>query len=194
VAKPRNAIEARFRQGSNAFIFVGLLSALGNSLLYWGYTYKPISILCLAIPVVLDTVVRVIDPRLWGQELHYYCYMFGLILSGLFLLLGMLSKFTSHSGAFLKLSSWFRGFATLGRWLGMAQLAGSRLFYFVGIVLYVFDGVLALLMENILRDHFSELRLVILMNLGFHCIVLCWLLFGFMAGLERESRPEQTTH
>lgn len=193
MAKPRNDIEARFRRGSNAFILIGLLSALTNSLLYFGLTYKPVAMFCLAIPVVLDTVVRVVDPRLWGQELHYYCYMFGLIFSGLFLLLGIFSKFTSHTGSFLKVTSRVRVLSGLRRLLGGAQLAGSRVFYFAGIVLYVLDGFLALLMENVLHAQFSELRLTILLNLGFHCLVLVYLLFGFVAGLESES-PEAPAH
>ena len=190
MAKPRTAIEARFRRGSNFFVLIGLLSAVANTLLYFGFNYKPITIFCLAIPVVLDTVVRIIDPRLWGQELHYYCYMFGLILSGIFVLLGMASKFTSHTGALLKMSTLLKGFARLGRFAGMAQLVGSRLFYFVGIVLYVFDGILAVVMENVLRARFDQLHVVILMNLGFHCVMLVFLLHGFVAGLESEARPQ----
>jgi hypothetical protein len=186
MAKPRTAIEARFRRGSNAFILIGLISAIGNTLLYHGFVHKSISMFCLAIPVVLDTVVRVVDPRLWGQELHYYCYVFGMILSAVFLLLGLLSKATSHTGTVLKLSSWLRPLAGLARFLGMAQLVGSRLFYFVGIVLYVFDGLLALVMENVLRAHFTELRMVILGNLAFHCVLLIHLLYGFVNGMERE--------
>lgn len=187
MAKPRTAIEARFRRGSNAFIAIGLLSAIANCLLYFGFTYRPITVFCLAIPVVLDTVVRVVDPRLWGQELHYYCFVFGLILSGLFLLLGILSKFTSHTGSFLKMTSLVRGLSGVRRVLGGAQLVGSRLFYFIGIVLYILDGLLALVMENFLHSHFSELRVTILMNLGFHCLVLVYLLHGFVAGLESEA-------
>jgi hypothetical protein len=187
VAKPRKAIEARFRRGSNFLILIGLLSAACHSLLYFGFTYRPVTIFCLAIPVVLDTVVRVIDPRLWGQELHYYCYIFGLILSGVFLLLGMASKFSSHTGTFFKLGSFMHGFKRLGSWAGAAQLVGSRLFYFVGIVLYIFDGVLALVMENVLRANFSQLRVLVLMNLGFHCVILTFLLYGFVAGLESEA-------
>lgn len=190
MAKPRKAIEARFRRGSNFFILIGLLSAMANTLLYWGMTYKPIKVFCLAIPVVLDTVVRVIDRRLWGEELHYYCYVFGMVLSGIFLLLGMASKFTSHTGTFLKLSSYLKGFATLGRLAGMTNLVGSRLFYFVGIVLYVFDGILALVMENVLSAQFTELRMIILMNLGFHCALLAFLLHGFVAGLEKEAQAD----
>lgn len=193
MAKSRKLIEARFRRGSNVIVGVGLLSALANSLLYWGLNLTPIKIFCLAIPVVLDTVVRVVDPRLWGQELHYYCYLFGLILSGLLLLLGIASKFTSHSGTFFKLSSYLRGFARLGRFVGVAQLVGSRLFYFVGIILYFFDGLLALLMESFLRSHFDELRLVVLGNLAFHCLALTWMLYGFVAGLEGEERAAEGT-
>ena len=187
MAKPRKAIEARFRRGSNFLILIGLLSAACNSLLYFGFTWKPVTIFCLAIPVVLDTVVRVLDPRLWGQELHYYCYIFGLVLSALFVLLGMASKFTSHSGTFFKLGSFVHGLKRLGSWAGGAQLLGSRLFYFVGIVLYILDGVLALVMENFLRANFDQLRIMVLMNLGFHCLVLVFLLHGFVAGLESES-------
>lgn len=189
MAKPRTAIEARFRRGSNAFVLVGGISALANTLMYNGFTYKVISLFCLAIPVVLDTVVRAVPPRLWGAELHYYCYMFSMILSGLFLVLGLLSKATSHTGTILKLSSWLNPLARLGRFLGMAQLVGSRLFYFVGIVLYAFDGILALIMENVLHERFDELRLLILGNLGFHCVVLAYLLYGFFAGMEREAAP-----
>ena len=192
MAKPRKTIEARFRRGSNFFILIGLLSAIANSMLYFGFTYKPVTIFCLAIPVVLDTVVRVVDPRLWGQELHYYCYIFGLILSGVFLLLGMASKFSSHTGTFFKLGSFIRGLNALGRWAGGAQLVGSRLFYFVGIVLYIFDGVLALVMENFLRANFDQLRILILMNLGFHCVILMFLLHGFVAGLESEALPSNS--
>ena len=188
MAKPRKAIESRFRRGSNFFILVGIVSAVANSLLYFGFNFKPIKIFCLAIPVVLDTVVRVLPPRLWGEELHYYSYVFGLVLSAIFVLLGMASKFTSHTGTFLKLSSYLRGFARLGRFAGMTQLVGSRLFYFVGIVLYVFDGILALVMENVLSAKFSELRVIILMNLGFHCVMLVFMLYGFLAGLEKESQ------
>ncbi|MBS2040151.1 hypothetical protein JST97_34510 [bacterium] len=191
MAKPRKAIESRFRRGSNFLILVGLLSAISHSLLYFGFTYRPVTIFCLAIPVVLDTVVRVVDPRLWGQELHYYCYIFGLILSGIFVLLGLASKFSSHSGTFFKLGSFMHGFKRLGRWAGGAQLVGSRLFYFVGIVLYIFDGVLALMMENFLRANFSQLRVLVLMNLGFHCLILVFLLYGFVAGLESEAPPSQ---
>lgn len=187
MAKPRKQIEARFRRGSNAFIAVGLLSALANSLLYSGVKVLPIKVFCLAVPVVLDTAVRLVDPRLWGAELHYYCYLFGLILSGLFLLLGILSKFSSHTGTFLKLTSRLRGLSGVRTFLGRAQLAGSRLFYFLGIVLYVADAVLALLMENFLHGRFDELRLVILLNLGFHCLVLVVLLHGFVAGMESET-------
>lgn len=190
MAKPRKTIEARFRRGSNFFVLVGLMSALSNTLLYWGFNFKFIKIFCLAIPVVLDTVVRVLPPRLWGEELHYYSYIFGLVLSGIFLVLGMASKFTSHTGTFLKLSSYLKGFARLGQLAGMTQLVGSRLFYFVGIVLYVFDGILALVMENVLSAKFSELRVIILSNLGFHCLMLVFLLHGFMAGLEAESKPQ----
>ncbi|MBT9583099.1 hypothetical protein IV102_07110 [bacterium] len=190
MAKPRKAIEARFRRGSNFFILVGLFSALANTLLYWGFNFKAIKIFCLAIPVVLDTVVRVLPPRLWGEELHYYSYIFGLVLSGIFLLLGMASKFTSHTGTFLKFSSYLKPFASLGRFAGMTQLVGSRLFYFVGIILYAFDGILALVMENVLSAKFTDLRVIILMNLGFHCCVLVFLLYGFLAGLEAEDKPQ----
>jgi hypothetical protein len=188
MAKPRPAIEARFRRGSNALVLVGLLAAACHTLLYWGFTLKPVKIFCLAIPLVLDTVVRVVDPRLWGQELHYYCYLFGMILSGLFLVLGFASKFTSHSGTLFRVGSYLRGLKGLGRFVGSAQLMGSRVFYFAGIVLYFFDGLLALVMENVLRAHFTELRLLILTNLGFHCLVLSYLLFGFVAGLESEAK------
>lgn len=190
MAKPRTAIEARFRRGSNALVFIGVISALGNTLLYNGFTHKLIGLFCLAIPVVLDTVVRAVPPRLWGAELHYYCYMFGMILSGLFLLLGILSKATSHTGTILKLSSWLNPLARVARFLGMTQLVGSRLFYFAGMILYVFDGVLALLMENVLHNRFDELRLVILGNLGFHFVLLVYMLYGFLAGMEREAPPE----
>lgn len=189
MAKPRKAIESRFRRGSNFLILIGLLSAISNSLLYFGFTWRPVTIFCLAIPVVLDTVVRVVDPRLWGQELHYYCWIFGLILSGLFVLLGMASKFTSHTGTFFKLGSFMSGLKRLGSWAGGAQLLGSRLFYFVGIVLYVLDGALALVMENFLRANFDQLRIMVLMNIGFHCLVLVFLLHGFVAGLESEAAP-----
>jgi len=54
----------------------------------------------------------------------------------------------------------------------------------------VFDGILALVMENVLRARFDQLHVVILMNLGFHCVMLVFLLHGFVAGLETEARSQ----
>ena len=93
MAKTRQEIEHQFRRGTNTFFWIGALSALGTSALYHGFTYQPVGALCLATPMVLDVVVRAIDPRLFGQQIHYYCYMFSLILAAVFVLLGLFGVF-----------------------------------------------------------------------------------------------------
>lgn len=190
MAKTRQEIEHQFRRGTNTFFWIGALSALGTSALYHGFTYQPVGALCLATPMVLDVVVRAIDPRLFGQQIHYYCYMFSLILAAVFVLLGLLSRFSSHTGAFLKLSSWFRSFAKIGNWLGMANLAGSRLFYFTGMVLYTLDGGLAFLLENLIGHQFTELKLAVMLNLAVHFIFMSRLLYGFALGFSREAQED----
>ena len=188
MANTRDVIEQRFRRGSNGFFWIAGLSALGTTALYKGWMFKPIASVCLATPMVLDVIARAIDPRLFGQQIHYYCYIFSLILAGLFLFLGVLSRFGSHTGRFLRLGAVFGGFARIGSWLGLAHLVGSRLFYFAGIVIYTLDGVLAFAIENLIGSQFTELRLAVLLNLGFHAVMLVQLLYGFVAGLERESK------
>jgi hypothetical protein len=89
----------------------------------------------------------------------------------------------------LKLGGLFGGFARLGGFLGIAQLVGSRLFYFVGIVLYMLDGVLGFGLEAAMRSiHLSRLHTVMQWNLGFHAVMLMLLLYGFLSGMEREGR------
>lgn len=189
MARTRDAIEARFRAGSRWFLIVGVLSALASTALYKGVAVKLISMFSLATPMVLDMMLRSIDGRwIWVEELHYYCYVFSLGLAGLFALMGLLSIYASHTGSFLKLERVFGIFAKLGSTVGIAHLVGSRLFYFAGICLYILDGLLAFGLEAVFRSHFSDLRLVVLMNLGFHCLVLMFLSHGFMAGFERESK------
>lgn len=186
MAKTRAEIERRFRSGSNAFFLISGLSALGTSALYYGLNYKPLAAICLATPMVLDVIARAIDPRLFGQQIHYYCYMFSLALAGLFLILGLLSRFGSHTGSFFKVANLFGSFAKLGKALGIAHLVGSRLFYFTGIVLYTLDGLLAFALENLIGQQFTELRLAVLLNLGVHFVLLCRLLYGFAVGFEKE--------
>jgi hypothetical protein len=38
--------------------------------------------------------------------------------------------------------------------------------------------------------HVADLELIILLNLGFHLVMLAYLLYGFVAGLERELPSE----
>lgn len=185
MALSRRQIEARFRRGTNALLGVGVLSGIGNALLYSGLAPKSVGVVCLAIPVVLDTVVRVVDPRLWGHELHYYCFIFSLLLSGVFVLLGLACKLGSHGGATLAVKK-----QGVMKSLGNTQLFGSRLAYVVGIALYVLDGALALVMESFLRTHFDELRVLVLANLGFHCLVLSYLGWNFAASLTKEAGPD----
>ena len=190
MASTRSLIEGRFRRGSNAFFWIGGLSALGTTALYKGWFVQPIAAVCLAIPMMLDVMARAIDPRLFGKQIHYYCYIFSLILAAFFLLIGVLSRYGSHTGGFLKVGAMFGGFARLGSWLGVAHLVGSRLFYFAGMVLYTLDGVLAFALENLVGSQFAELRLAVILNLGFHVVMMCMLLYGFLAGMEREVKGE----
>ena len=187
MAASRDVIESRFRRGTNAFFWIAALSALGTTALYKGWAARLITMVCLATPMVLEILVRAINPRFYGPQIHYYCWVFSLILAALFVVLGILAKYGSHTGRFLRLGTMFGGFAKLGSWLGMAHLVGSRLFYFAGIVLYALDGVLAFVLESLLGNHYTELRLSVLLNLGFHFVMLCQLLYGFLAGLEREA-------
>ena len=186
MAASRTLIESRFRKGTNVFFWIAAFSSLGTTALYKGWVAKPVAAVCLATPMVFDVMARS-APRWMGTHLHYYCYLFGLILAGLFALLGIFSRFGSHTGSFFKLGAVFGGFAKLGSWLGIAHLVGSRLFYFAGIVLYSLDAILAFALENLLGHQFTDLHMAVLLNLGFHFLMLVQLLYGFVAGLERET-------
>ena len=190
MASSREVIEGRFRTGSNAFFWISGLSALGTTALYKGWVFRPIAAICLATPMVLDVLARSISRRFYGPQIHYYCWIFGLILAAILAAIGILAKYGSHTGKFLKLAPMFGGFAKLGSLLGMAHLVGSRLFYFAGIVLYTLDGVFAFALENLIGHQYTQLRLAVLLNLGFHFLMLCQLLFGFVAGLEKEASPK----
>ena len=194
MARHRSSIEKRFRRGSNAFIVIAALSAASTTALYNGLAFHPVRAFCLATPMVVESVVRHVDPRFFGTELRYYCYMFSLILAGAMAVLGLLTRYSSHAGTFFKVSnSMFKGFARLGSWFGIAHLVGSRLIYFSGIVLYTLDAVAAMLLENLIPKHIADLQLTMMLNLGFHLVMLTYLLFGFVAGLEREIPPLENT-
>jgi hypothetical protein len=140
VARHRSSIEKRFRRGSNAFFLIAALSALSTTALYQGFAFEPVRAFCLATPMVLEAVARRVDPRFFGTELRYYCYVFSLILAGLIAALGLLTRYSSHAGGFFKVSNqMFKSFARVGAWFGIAHLVGSRLIYFSGIVLYTLD-------------------------------------------------------
>lgn len=186
MAASRTVIERRFRKGTNIFFWIAAFSSLGTTALYKGWVAKPVAAVCLATPMVFDVFARS-APRWMGPHLHYYCYIFSLVLAGIFALLGVFSRFGSHTGSYFKLGALFSGFAKIGSWLGIAQLVGSRLFYFAGIILYTLDGVLAFALENLLGHQFTELHVAVLLNLGFHFLMLVQLLYGFVAGLERET-------
>ncbi len=191
MARERDVIEQRFRSGSRWFLIVAGLSALASCAFYKGIAWKAFAMVSLATPLVVDAAVKKIGGGwLWAENLHYYTFLFGLALAGLFALLGVLSTYASQTGAFLRLEKVFGVFAVVGRAVGIAHLVGSRLFYFAGVVLYAFDGLLAFCLELCLRNFLTDLRVLVLTNLGFHCVVLVFLLFGLVAGLERERKPE----
>lgn len=191
MARDRQAIEARFRSGSRWFLIIAALSALASLAFYQGIAWKALGMVSLATPLVLDTAVKTIGGRwLWAEDLQYYCLLLSLALAAVFLLIGVLTSYASHTGAFLKLDRVFGIFARLGGAFGMAHLVGSRLIYFVGVVLYVADGLLAFCLEFFLRNILTDLRVLVLTNLGFHCFVLVFLMYGLASGFEKENKPE----
>ena len=193
MARSRDAIEARFRAGSNWFFVIGGLSALATTMFYKGWMVKPLMTVSLSLPMLVDQLLSTLPGRLpYKEAFQYYGTLFGWGLAALFLILGLLSKFSSRSGTFLKLGGVLGPFARLGSFLGIAQLVGSRLFYFVGIVLYMLDGGLGYALETLLSNlRYSHLHVVMQWNLGFHAIVLMLLIYGFLSGMERESRNPQ---
>ncbi len=190
MARSRSAIESRFRAGSNWFFLVGGLSALATTAFHKGWIIKPLMTMSLSLPMLVDQSLAMLPSRIpYKEAFQYYGSMFGWALAAVFLLIGVLSKYGSHTGAFLKLGGLFGSFARLGSFLGIAHLVGSRLFYFVGIVLYILDGALGFGLEALLRSfHISKFHTVTQWNLGFHACVLMLLLYGFLSGMERESR------
>jgi hypothetical protein len=187
MANQRVSIEKNFRRGSNGFLLIAILSAACSTALYQGFGFQMIRAFCLATPMVLEAVARSVDPRYFGSELRYYCWVFSLAVAGLVASLGLLSRYASHAGVVLKLSNLFKGFARFGNFLGIAHLVGARLFYFVGVVLYTLDGVGAIFLENLVSWHLKDLKLIVMMNLGFHFVMLAYLLYGFVAGFEKSE-------
>lgn len=186
MARDRQQIEARFRGGSRWFLLVGALSALGSAAIYKGFSWKVFSTVTLAMPVVFDAVLRKFGGSwLWAEQLYYYCFVISLVMAAFFALVGVFTSYASHTGAFLKLDKVFGLFARIGSTFGMAHLVGSRLLYFSGMVLYIFDGLLAFGLEVLLRGYLTDLRLVVLLNLAFHAVVLFFLASGFVMGMER---------
>lgn len=190
MARDRQLIEARFRSGSRWFIWIAALSAVASTAAYKGLALKFLGTFSLATPLVAEAVVRKFGGNwLWAEQAYYYSWIFGLALAAIFALIGVISSYASHTGAFLKLDKIFGVFARVGSAMGLAHLVGSRLLYFSGMVIYVLDGLLAFGMEVLLRGYISDLRILVLMNLAFHFAVLCMLCHGFVAGLERERKP-----
>lgn len=190
--RTRQQIESRFRGGSAWLLIVGVLSALTSTAIYKGIGLKFLAVVSLATPLVLDTVAsKLLGGWLWAEQIHYICYIISLVMAAFFGLLGLLCMYGSHTGSFFKIDRLFGPFAKIGSTFGFAHLFGARLLYFSGILLYVLDGLFAFGLESLLRNWFSELRVLVLMNLGFHCLVLVFLTHGFLAGLEREAPPPE---
>jgi len=170
---------------------VGGLSALATTAFYKGWLMKPLMAMSLSLPMLVDQSLAMLPSRIpYKEAIQYYGTLFGWAVAALFILVGVLSKYGSHTGAFLRLGGLFGSFARLGSFLGLAHLVGSRLFYFVGIVLYILDGALGFALEALLRSlHITKFHTVTQWNLGFHACILMLLLWGFLSGFEPESRP-----
>ncbi len=173
--------ETRFRRGSLGLVGIGILSALSSTAIYKGVAVEYVAPFDLATPFVLDTVAaKWLGRWLWAEQIHYVCYVLSLVAAALFALIGGLCLYGSVTGEFFSLERVFGPFAKVGQALGIAHLVGARLLYFAGLLFYVADAVIAFWLESVLRSWFPELRMLMLMNLAFHCVVLVFLLWGFI--------------
>ena len=190
--------DRRFRRGSLALLFVSVLSAASTGALYAGFQIPFLYMTSLAVPVVTDIALQTFfSGWIWMEKVRYYWFLGATVLATILALIGFLSAGISFSGDVCHRSFAGRSLNRVFSAFGLAQRVSARALSAFGILFYLLDVVVSIIMVLVSPQTFTPYYFFLMGNLLLHFVVLSFLGFSFTAsvgGGRVDSRAEPETH